>query len=106
MNVKSLAMLRVNASTTKPVPDARKLVIRMIRVLTHSNALTVENVILHIARNAVFIKGSITFSQSECPGICPSFEARTISENSWTEDDELCWGCEGSDPEHISMYTD
>ena len=56
-------MLRVNASTAKPVPDARKLVIRMIRVPKHSNALTVENGILHIAKNVVFIKESMTFSQ-------------------------------------------
>ena len=63
INVKSLAMLRVNASTAKPVPDDRKLVIRMIRVPKHSNVLTVENVILHIAKNVVFIKGSMTFSQ-------------------------------------------
>ena len=63
-------MLRVKASTEKPVPDDRKLVIGMIRVPMHSNVLTVENVILHISRNAVFIKGSMTFSQSECPRIC------------------------------------
>ena len=63
MNVKSLAMLRVNASTAKPVSDALKLVIRMIRVPKHSHALTVENIILNIAKNVVFIKGSMTFSQ-------------------------------------------
>ena len=58
--------------------DAWKLVIRMIRVPKLSNVLTAENVILHIARNAVFIKGSMTFSQSECPRIFLFFEARTI----------------------------
>ena len=35
------------------------------------------------------------------------FEARTIyQQNSWTEGDELCWGHQGSNPVHISMYTD
>ena len=49
-------MLRVNASIAKPVSDARKLVIRMIRVPKHSNALTVENVILHIAKTCCIYK--------------------------------------------------
>ena len=35
------------------------------------------------------------------------FEARAIyQKNSWTESDELCWDQQGSDPVHISMYTD
>ena len=71
-------MLRVNASTVKSVQDDRKLVIRMIHIPKHSNALTVENVVLLLARNAVFIKGSMTFSQSECRGIFHFFEARTM----------------------------
>ena len=63
INVKKLVMLQVNASTEKAVPDVQKLAIRMIHVLKHSNARTEEIVTLLIARNAVFIKGSMTFSQ-------------------------------------------
>ena len=66
-----MATLRVNASTVKRAQDARKLVIRMNLARRLLNVLIVENVMLHIIKNAVFIKRSMTFNQSGCPEIFP-----------------------------------
>ena len=71
-------MLRVNASTAKPVPDARKLVIRMIRVPKHSNALTVENVILHIEKKCSIYKRRYDIQSIRVSKNVSFFEACTI----------------------------
>ena len=55
----------------KCAQDARKLVIRMNLARRVLNVLIVENVMLHIIKNAVFIKRSVTFNQSGCPEIFP-----------------------------------
>ena len=55
----------------KRAQDARKLVIRINLARRLLNVLIVENVMLHIIKNAVFIKRSMTFNQSGCPEIFP-----------------------------------
>ena len=58
----SLVMLRVNASTTKPVPNDRKLVTKMNHVPRHLTVSTVEIVMLLTARNVPFLKRNLTFN--------------------------------------------
>ena len=73
-----MAKLRVNASTVKRAEDVRKLVIRMNLARRLLNVLIVENVMLHIIKNAVFIKRSMAFNQSGCPEKFLFFEARQV----------------------------
>ena len=63
INDKCLAMLRVNANTAKHLPNARKLVTKMIHVTSHLNCGD-----SHAAytRNVLYIKRNSTFHQSEC----------------------------------------
>ena len=61
-----LAMLPASASTAKPVPNARKLATRMNRVQSHLNASIVEKIMLHTARNVLFIKRNMIYNQLEC----------------------------------------
>ena len=66
ISVKDLAMLPASASTAKPVPNARKLATRMNRVQSHLNASIVEKIMLHTARNVLFIKRNMIYNQLEC----------------------------------------
>ena len=88
------------------VLDAQPLAIKTIHALRYINVLTVTKTMHRITKNAVFINESdiqhFIVSQN-----VSFFEARAIYfKNSWTESDELCWDHRGSDPVHISMYTD
>ena len=107
ISVKDLARLQASASTAKPVPNARKLATRINRVQRHLNASIVEKIMLHTARNVLFIKRNMIYNQLECLVIFLFFEARTIyKKNSWTEGDELCWRHKGSNSELIGLYAD
>ena len=69
--VHDLAILLASASTAKPVPNARKLATTMNLVQRHLNAQTVEEVMLHTAIYAMFIKRILTYNQLECPVVFP-----------------------------------
>ena len=51
---------------SETVPNARKLATRMNRVQRHLNASIVEKIMLHTARNVLFIKRNMIYNPLEC----------------------------------------
>ena len=88
------------------VLDAEPLAIKTIHALRYINVLTVKKTMHRITKNAVFINESMIFSILEYHRMYLFLKLVQFIKNSWTESDELCWDHQGSDPVHISMYTD
>ena len=107
ISVRGLAMSLADVSTARLVLDAQRLDTKTTHAPRDINVLTVEKSMHHTTKSAVIIRGNLIFNISEYQKMyfCSKL-VQFIKQNSWTEVDELCWGHRGSNPMHISMYTD
>ena len=88
------------------VLDAQPLAIKTIHALRYINVLTVKKTMHRITKNAVFINESMIFSILEYHRMYLFLKLVQFKKTHGQRVMKVCWGHQGYDPVHISMYTD